>query len=218
MISSRFVIAITGASGVIYGQRLVQELAERSFEVNLIISLPGRQIIKEELKIDLFSFSLSEQVSLLFPEISSTLRRKIKIFEVNNLFAPFASGSFVHRGMVIAPCSGHTLAAVAGGLSSNLIERAADVCLKQKRPLVLLIRETPLHQIHLENMLKLSQSGAMIMPASPGYYHHPRTIEDQVNFIVGKILDLFSIPHQLYSPWEEKLSSLSLKSGEGGEK
>lgn len=185
---NNLIVGITGASGVIYGQRLVEELNIKNIFVNLIISNPAELVIKNELKVDLQKLFFSQ---------------KIQRFDINDISSILASGSFSHQGMIVAPCSCKTLGAIASGLSSNLIERIADVCLKEKKPLILLLRETPLNQIHLKNMLKLSQAGAIIMPAAPAFYHNPNTIEDQINFIIGKILDMLNIENNLYKKWKQ---------------
>ncbi|MFH1612177.1 MAG: flavin prenyltransferase UbiX [bacterium] len=196
---NNLIVAITGASGAIYGKRLVEELNIKNFFVNLIISHPAELVIKNELKINLKKLSLSQKIQFFFNKNI----KNIKIFDIDDISSTLASGSFSHQGMIIAPCSCKTLGAIASGISFNLIERAADVCLKQKKPLILLLRETPLNQIHLKNMMVLSQAGAIIMPASPAFYHYPKTIEDQINFIIGKILDILNIENNLYKKWKE---------------
>lgn len=180
----RLVIGITGCSGIIYGTRLLKVCDELGIESDLIISPVAEKILdSEEDKREL--------------QKSST-----RAHDWSELGAPISSGSVSTDGMAIVPCSMKTLSSVANGIGDNLITRAANVTLKEGRKLVLVPRETPLHQIHLENMAKLSQAGATILPASPGFYHDPQSTEDLIDFIVGKILDQFEIEHQLYKPWK----------------
>lgn len=179
------IIAITGSSGVIYGKRLLEACEENRVKTKLIISPTAEKIIEYELD-----------------ENPRTLCEKAeKNYEYDELGAPISSGSIKTDGMVIAPCSMKTLASIASGISDNLITRAADVTLKEDRKLVLVPRETPLHHIHFKNMEKLSRGGVQILPASPAFYHKPQSVDDLVDFIVGKILDQFGIEHQLYQPW-----------------
>ncbi|MDP3013937.1 MAG: UbiX family flavin prenyltransferase, partial [Candidatus Subteraquimicrobiales bacterium] len=134
----------------------------------------------------------------------SAADEQLEYIDCQNLNSSICSGSYKVEGMIICPCSMATLASIASGISSNLLERAADVTLKEARPLVVVPRETPLNQIHLKNMLKLSQAGALIVPAMPAFYHQPKNIEDLVSFVVGKVLDIFKIEHNLYKRWEGK--------------
>ncbi|SFR00124.1 UbiX family flavin prenyltransferase [Desulfoscipio geothermicus] len=182
----RIVVAITGATGAVYGITMVRELARAGVETYLVISNWARRTI--ELETDF--------------KISNIDALAARVYNAENLAAPIASGSFRHQGMVIAPCSMKTLAAIAGGYADNLISRAADVTLKEKRRLVLLPRETPLHEIHLENMLKLARAGAVIMPPVPAFYHRPSTITDLVMHTVGRVLDLLEIDNNLAPRWQ----------------
>ena len=193
----RLIIAITGASGVVYSIRLLETLAQLEYEVHLTISESGVRTLWEEMqiKVDLNNF-----------QIASLIQRscdKIIYHHQSDIAATIASGSFRTEGMVIVPCSMGTLGSIATGISRNLVHRAADVCIKERRKLVLVVRETPLSTIHLENMLKLSQVGAVILPAAPGFYHLPKTLDDQVNFIVTKLLDQFEIDTNLIKRWGE---------------
>jgi flavin prenyltransferase len=189
----RYILAITAASGPILGIRLAEELL-RSSEVHLIISSGAFRIIRDETG---FDWSGDTEVKLR------------KHFATNRLFfrdnhdmsAPPASGSFKTDGMIIAPCSMKTLSGVACGYANNLIERAADVTIKEGRPLILSPRETPFSSIHLENMLKLSRIGVRIVPPIPAFYHKPSTISDLTDFMVGKILDSMGIDHNLFRRW-----------------
>jgi 4-hydroxy-3-polyprenylbenzoate decarboxylase len=183
----KLVVAITGASGVIYGKRLLEVLKEKNVETHLIISRIATKLIEYELGTKL------ENVEKLAAHA----------YSADDLFAPVASGSFKTDGMVIIPCSMKTMAGIANGYSDNLILRAAEVALKEKRKLILVPRETPLSSIHINNMLKLSRLGAIIVPAMPAYYHKPKDIDDLVDFIVGKVLDLLGIEHKLFKRWRE---------------
>ena len=193
----RIIVAITGASGAVYGAVLVAELLQRPVEVHLMVSDYGAKVMAHELGLSgpILPFLQSEYG--LVPHELSVFRE----YTADNLFAPPASGSFRHSGMVIAPCSMKTLAAVAAGFADNLVTRSADVCLKEKRPLVLLPRETPLSTIHLENLLKVSRAGAVIHPPVPAFYHRPETVRDIVNATVGRVLDHLGISHHLAAEW-----------------
>ena len=191
-----FVIGITGASGSIYGIRLIQELGLRKHTVNVVITSAGKQVMIEELGVS--GFEEVDKLGL------SKVRNRIRIWENDNYEAPFMSGSNAPEAVVIIPCSMGKLAAIANGISSNLLERMADVALKEKRQLILVIRETPLNLIHLENMMRVARAGAQVLPAMPAFYHHPQTIDDMVNFIVGKVLNLLRIEHNLFKGWRKE--------------
>lgn len=179
------IVAITGASGVVYGKRLLEVLRQKKVETYLIISKAAEAIIEHEL--DTTKKELEKLAS--------------HVFDVDDLSAPVASGSFPTDGMIVIPCSMKTLAGIAHGYSENLILRAADVMLKEKRKLILVPRETPLSVVHLRNMLGLGNQGVFILPAMPGYYHGPDSVEDLVDFVVGKALDLLGIEHKLFKRW-----------------
>jgi len=197
MTTPKIIVAITGASGAIYGAVLVAELLKRPVEVHLIVSEYGRKVMAHELGLSGPILPFLKTDPGLVPHESSVFRDHA----ADNLFAPPASGSFRHNGMVIAPCSMKTLSAIAAGFADNLITRSADVCLKEKRPLILLPRETPLSPIHLENMLKVARAGAVIHPPVPAFYHRPESIRDIVNATVGRVLDHLGISHQLAAEW-----------------
>ncbi|RLI10696.1 aromatic acid decarboxylase [Candidatus Bathyarchaeota archaeon] len=182
----RLIVAITGASGAIYGKRLIEALKERGVEVHLIVSESARFVVEHELD---------------DPRILEGMADRV--YDPRNLSAPVTSGSFRVDGMVIVPASMKTVAAIASGYCENLVARAADVQLKERRPLIVVPRETPLNAIHLENMAKLSRRGVTILPAMPGFYHRPETIGDLVDFVVGKILDQLGLDHDLYRRWAE---------------
>jgi 4-hydroxy-3-polyprenylbenzoate decarboxylase len=186
-----YIVAITGASGVIYGVRLVQVLAEQSVPVELVLSDTAKIVAREEMGID-----LAETVPQKF----------VHLHDFKDFTAPIASGSYPTEGMVVIPCSMGTLGAIASGLSQNLIHRAADCTIKEGRKLVLVPRETPLSAIHLENMLKLSRLGVRIVPAMPAFYSGQQSVEEIVDFMVGKVLDQMGIPHALFPRWVGKIA------------
>jgi len=189
-------VAITGASGVQYGIRLVDVLLEKGKLVNLIISKWAFKIIKEECEIDLQK-DFPQSVRKYFKN-----HRNLGVFEDHDLSLRIASGSARELTMVVIPCSMGTLGRIASGMSTTLIERSADVVLKERGKLIVVPRETPLNAIHLENMLRLERAGAHIIPAMPAFYHKPKSVTDMVDFIVGKVLDALGIEHQLYRRWK----------------
>ena len=193
-----FTVAITGASGSIYGIRLVEELLKAGSHVNLVISKTGREVLLHETGIDLSGTEEGARKKGL-----NNFKKKgaFTTFDNDNLFAAISSGSHKTEGMIIAPCSMGTLGRIASGHSQKLIERTADVMLKEKRRLIIVPRETPLNQIHLENMLKLSRMNVDIVPAMPAFYQRPGAVDDLVNFVVGKVLDLIGIEHKLFERW-----------------
>ena len=198
----RIIVGLTGASGTVYGIRLVEVLADQTnFEVHLTISPAGARSLLEEvgIDVDIDNFELSD---LIGRDADNVIYHS-----PSDIGASIASGSFRAEGMVIIPCSMGTVASVAMGLSRNLLQRSADVCMKERRKLVLVVRETPFSTIHLENMLKLSKNGVTILPAMPAFYHFPDTIDDQINFVVSKTLDQFGIEAGLIRRWKEKNST-----------
>ena len=198
MAQKHIFIAMTGASGSMYGLRLAEQLCLNDFQVTFSASCSGTAVCLEETGLDL-SGDLEKALQRLYEhlEISSG----IKLVHPDDLFCCAASGSSAPDAMVICPCSMGTLARIACGISGNLIERSADVMLKERRPLLLVPRETPLSDIHLENMLKLSRTGALIIPAMPAFYSRPESVLDLVDFVVGKVLDQLGIENDLYKRW-----------------
>lgn len=192
----KYILAITGASGSIIGIRLLEELLKVS-EVHLIISSNTFSIIKDETGIDWTDKRLKteDRIRKYFKT------EKLFFYEDKQMEAPIASGSFKTDGMLVVPCSMKTLSGIANGYANNLIERAADVVIKEGRPLLLSPREMPFSTIHLENMLKLARVGVKIAPPVPAFYHQPKDLNDIVNFIIGKILDSFGIEHKLFKRW-----------------
>ncbi len=198
-----YIVAITGASGIVYGTRLVQVMAEMGYSMEIVISDSARLVIREEMGLALKSCTRTEDLVPLFGE---KIQGLVKAHAAKDFTASIASGSYPTSGMVIIPCSMGTLAAVANGLSQNLIHRAADCILKENRRLVIVPRETPLSAIHLENMLKLARLGARIVPAMPGFYSGAQSLQEVIDFMVGKVLDQLEIPHGLYPRWTGVLS------------
>jgi len=196
-----FVVAVTGASGSIYGMRIIQALAQTGAQVLVILSTAGTKVMIHEMNMNPSQTFLEV---LAASGLGEQALANIELFDQEAIGSAPASGSFVHEGMVIAPCSMKTLAAVAAGYADNLITRSSDVCLKEKRPLVVLPRETPLGLIHLENMTRLARAGAVILPPSPSFYTFPQTIEDLVDTVVARVLDHLGAEHSLLSRWGEE--------------
>jgi len=197
---SSITLAITGASGAAYGLRLLECLVNAGEKVDVLVSQPGQIVIGMETDWD-FPARPAEQTRFLRERFDT---ENINVYGKDQWTAPLASGSGVARAMVVCPCTTGTLSAIATGASNNLMERAADVVLKERQKLILVIRETPLSDIHLENMLKLSRMGAVILPANPGFYHSPGGIDDLVDFVVARILDQLDIEHGLLPCWGEQ--------------
>jgi len=193
-------LAITGASGAIYARRTLALLAASGCveTINLIISSTAEVVAKVELNADIKNADAAKINAWLGLDAGSKL---IRVWRLDNFAAKPSSGSYKQAGMIIVPCSMGTLGAIASGAGTNLIHRAADVCLKEGRKLVLVPRETPYNAIHLENMLRLSHAGARILPASPSFYHRPATIDELVDHVCYRVLDQFDIPHSDASAW-----------------
>lgn len=181
----RIIVGVSGASGAIYAYRLIQVLADSGIEVHFVASKAGLEVLEYEC-----GLTMVQLIQMVH-----------KIYDVNRIDSAIASGSFPCESMVIVPCSMKTLGSLANGIAGNLLTRAADVTLKEGRKLVLVTRETPVHAIHLENMLKLSHAGARIVPACPGFYHRPQTIEELVDMLVGKICDTLNVDNDLFERW-----------------
>lgn len=185
-------LAITGASGAPYAVRLLRALNDAGVPVRLVVSRTGWRLLEEEL-------SIATEADL---RARTGDWQQVKLYADDDRGATPASGSSPSRGMVVCPCSMGTLASIAQGTTRSLIERAADVVLKERRTLVLVPRETPYSAIHLENMLRLTRAGAIVLPASPGFYHQPRTIDDLVDFVVGRVLSHLGVEHELGPRWQ----------------
>jgi flavin prenyltransferase len=197
--SSTITLALTGASGLAYGLRLLECLLGANAQVNLLVSQAAHIVAKHELALTLPARPADLQRQLA--ETYCATGGQLKVYGRDDWFAPVASGSAKVDAMVVCPCSMGTLAGIAHGLSDNLIKRAADVMLKENRKLILVPREAPFSAVHLENMLKLARMNAVILPANPGFYHHPASIEDLIDFIVARILDQLGIKHDLLPAW-----------------
>lgn len=194
----RVLIGVTGASGALYALRLAEVLLAQSIKVDFVISKAAQLVLATETDFSLPGKARAQQDAL---RDYFSVNEEIRVFDRENWMAPWASGSGQPGPVVICPCSTGTLSAIATGASNNLLERAADVALKERRQLILVPRETPFSEIHLNNMLQLNRMGAVILPACPGFYHQPASIHDLVDFIVARILNQLNIPHQLMPKW-----------------
>ena len=192
----RIIIGISGASGVLYGIRLLEVLHRYpDIETHLVITDAARDILRHET-----TWTIAEVEALAH-----------KTYSLYDLSAPISSGSFATEGMIVAPCSVKSMSGIANSFSENLLIRAADVTLKEGRTLVLLVRETPLHLGHLKSMVHLAEMGAVILPPVPAFYHHPKTVDDIILHTIGKVLDQFQIPHTLFDPWQGTSSANEAK-------
>ncbi|MFM2397591.1 MAG: flavin prenyltransferase UbiX [Pseudomonadota bacterium] len=194
-------VALTGASGIPYGIRLIECLLNSGVRVQLVYSQAAQIVTKQEM--DFVLPTRPQDAEKILHERFGTVSGELKVYGKDDWFAPMASGSKPGDAMVICPCTMGTLAAVAMGLSNDLLTRSADVMLKEKKPLILVPRETPFSSIHLENMLKLSHAGAVILPPNPGFYYHPQSLQEVIDFVVARILDHLGVEHQLTQRWGE---------------
>ncbi|HXH02337.1 MAG TPA: flavin prenyltransferase UbiX [Candidatus Competibacteraceae bacterium] len=199
MVKRPIALALTGASGAQYGLRLLQCLLGAGEPVYLMLSKAAQVVIGMETELQLPS--RPADMRRFFIERHGCAPEQLQVYGQEEWTAPIASGSSLARAMVVCPCTSGTLAAIAHGTSDNLIERAADVTLKEGRKLILVVRETPFSVIHLENMLTLARAGAVILPANPGFYHHPQRVEELVDFIVARVLDQLGVDHALMPRW-----------------
>ncbi len=189
-LSFRMVLGVTGASGVVYGVRLAQELTKHGVQLTIVISDAAKKVFEFEM-----------------PSGPGELLKCGRVLSEEEIDADISSGSARYDATVICPCSMKTLSAIANGYSDNLIARNAEVALKEQRILVLVVRETPLSAVHLKNMLKLARLGVVILPASPAFYHNPKTMEDMVNHVVGKVMDILGVEANLFGRWRSSTSS-----------
>jgi flavin prenyltransferase len=196
----RIIVGMTGATGAIFGVRLVEELGRAGVETHLVMSKWAERTVEHETPYT----------------VAQVKAKAAHVHSVLNQAAPISSGSFRTAGMVIAPCSAKTLAAIAHGFGENLIERAADVVLKEGRKLVLMVRETPLSAIHLENMLKLARMGTVILPPMPAFYNRPESLDHMVDHLVARVLDQFDVPNDLTRRWEGEMGRLAENPTESG--
>lgn len=192
-------LAFTGASGMPYGIRLLECLLAAGCHVQLLYSPVAQIVARQEMGLELPG--RASEAAAHFRAQYASLPGTLDVYGREEWFAPVASGSNPPDAMIVCPCTMGALAAIAQGLADNLIERAADVALKEKRPLILVPRETPFSTIHLENMLRLAQAGAVILPPNPGFYHHPQSVQEMVDFVVARILDHVGVPHALMQRW-----------------
>lgn len=192
-------LAITGASGSAYALRLLECLIGAGEAVDLMISQAGQIVLKMEADLELPA--QPGEAEKLLTQVYDAAPGQLRVFGRQQWLAPVASGSNPPRAMVVCPCTTGTLSSIACGASNDLLERAADVVLKERRKLILVVRETPFSEIHLEHMLKLSRMGAVIMPANPGFYHKPENLQELVDFMVARILDQLEVPHRLMARW-----------------
>ncbi len=199
--SDTIAVAITGASGAIYALRLVEQLLVAGREVQLMLSRAGQVVINLETDLCLPSDTAGQQ-QVLVTHFGCAPDR-LWVFGRQQWLAPVASGSNPPAAMVVCPCTTGTLASIANGICDDLIDRAADVALKERRPLILVLRETPYSAIHLRNMLRLTEAGVIILPANPGFYFRPQTVQDLVDFVVARVLDHLEVPHELTARWGE---------------
>lgn len=189
--NNRVVVGITGASGALYAKRVLELLAEREVEIHLAVTPLGRRLLHDELGME----------GLNVDALTNGRGDLVTVHRDKDVGAAIASGSFLHRGMIIVPCSSNTIGAIASGMTINLVHRAAAVCLKERRTLIIGHREMPISRIDLENLDRLSRAGAVIAPLCPGFYMLPKTLEDIVNFVAGKLLDAIGIGHDLPLRW-----------------
>ena len=196
MSTKRIIVAVTGASGAIYAQRILTLLGKAGCEIHLIVSKLGRRLINDELGIS----------GLDLDELTGGHSAQVQLHTDGDVGAAPGSGSFVHQGMIIVPCSANTLGRIAGGMTENLVQRAASCTLKERRKLVICHRETPLSLIEIENMATVTRAGAIVAPMNPGFYLKPETIDDLVDFMCARILDLLEVSHELDVHWDEHLS------------
>lgn len=194
----KVLVAVTGASGSLYAEKLILELLPRVSRVYLLASETGRSVVPYELPI-------SSPLNLMLKgKYDGAFSDKIRVFSNDDFYAPVASGSSVPDAMVVTPCSMGTLARIRAGVSQTLLERAADVVMKESRSLILCPRESPLSVLHLENMLALARMGVKMIPLAPPFYQHPQTIEDLIDFMTGKVLEALGLKHELYKQWNER--------------
>ena len=205
-----FVVAITGASGSVYGLRFVKAAAELGLPIALTISRAAGIVMREELGIDIGNLDDSSSLERLF---NAKTLSSVTYYPETDLAAPIASGSYPTRGMVIIPASTNTFSKIANGISGTLVDRAAECTIKEGRQLVIVPRETPLSAIHLEHLLKLARIGVRVVPAIPGFYSGAQKIEELVDFVIGRVLDQFEITHTLYLRWTGSQSCINTKGG-----
>mgnify|MGYP002620591868 FL=1 len=215
----RHVVGITGASGAVYAQRLITELVRLGHETHIVITRYGKRLLHDELGIEHLSNDTLHRLAGI-PEHDHPRTHDIYLHPASDVGASLGSGSFRHDGMVIVPCSSNSLGAIASGYGDELLTRAAAVCLKEKFPLVIAHREAPLNRIDLRNMMELHDAGAIICPTNPGFYLHPRSVDDIVDFMTARLLDCIGVQHSVSKRWDQELAdqhaAKSARRSEGG--
>lgn len=199
----RIVIGVSGASGALYAQRIISHLVERRYEVHLVVTAPGARLLHDELGLE----GVNVNALAGLPDGADPAAHGVHRYNHRDIGAAIASGSFRHDGMAVVPCSSHTLNAIAAGIGDNLLLRAAACTLKERRPLVLLHREAPLTLIDIQSMERLTLAGAIVCPASPGFYLLPRTIDELVDFMAARVLDLLGVEHGIEARWSGPLAA-----------
>jgi len=200
------VVGITGASGGLYAVRFLKATLEAGVHVDLVVSDYGKRLLIEECDLNLKTTGFGEWLDAAYGPADRP--GELTEHRVHDLGSPIASGSRPWSAMVVIPCTMKTLAGIAAGASSNLVERAADVTLKERRPLILVPRETPLNLIQIENLLRAARAGATVVPAMPAFYQKPQSFEDLADFLAGRVLSLLGIPHSLFPPWKDRAGAL----------
>lgn len=212
---STFVVAISGGSGAPYALRLIELLLKADHVVKAVISPAGEKILSIESGVTIEGSLLDRQEGLREALEIDAPEVKLELYDHKDVAAPLSSGSFCYDGLVVVPCSMGTMGRIANGISSDLISRAADVALKERRKMILVPRETPLSEVHLRNMLSVTRAGAIVLPAMPGFYHNPQTIGDMVDMIVSRILDHLGIDNQIFERWQGEGINKFLATDEG---
>ena len=199
---SNYVVGVSGGSGAPYTKRVIEGLIDAGHDAKLVITDAGRRVFDIELGISLSGDPTEDTKTLMEKLDIGGAQGSLELFHQSNVASTIASGSYECAGMVVLPCSMGTLARIATGVSSNLLERAADVAIKERRPLILVPRETPLSLIHLRNMTSVTEAGAIVMPAMPGFYHHPKKVQDLVDIIAGRVLNGLGVDSRLLRRWQ----------------
>ena len=199
---ANYVVGISGGSGAPYTKRIIEGLVDAGHDAKLVITDAGRRVFDIELGVSLSGDLTADTKTLADALDLGSATGSLELFDQRNVAATIASGSYEYAGMVVVPCSTGTLARIANGISSNLLERAADVAIKERRRLILVPRETPLSLIHLRNMTAVTEAGAVVMPAMPGFYHHPESVQDLVDMVAGRVLDTLGVDSGLLRRWQ----------------
>jgi len=202
----RVVIGITGASGAAYAQRIISHLVELGHEVHIVITSYGKRLLQDELGMEAVTYATLHTLTGLPPD-ADPREHNVVLHPAKDVGASLGSGSFRHDGMIVIPCSSNTLGAIASGYGNELLTRAAACALKERFPLVICHREAPINRVDIENYLRLHDAGASIMPTNPGFYYHPQSVQDLIDFVAARALDQLNIPHRLSKRWNEHLAA-----------